>query len=104
MDGAGGSGTDHLVNFDPRLDGRLLCQFNSAGAGTGNCTPWVAHPDNVKDFFQTGHTASVRGSSRQARRRRTPAFRSDPDNTTGIIPNNFVGGTIPRRCSAAASR
>ncbi|HJQ12067.1 MAG TPA: TonB-dependent receptor plug domain-containing protein, partial [Gemmatimonadaceae bacterium] len=59
-------------SWGPRLDGRLICQFTSPGAGTsfidtngdfqlGGCTPtpWVAHPDNVKSFFNTGLTATT---------------------------------------------
>ncbi|MEP6551281.1 MAG: TonB-dependent receptor plug domain-containing protein, partial [Gemmatimonadales bacterium] len=52
-------GTDE--SWGPRLDGRLICQFDSPGAGSANCTPtpWIAHPDNVKDFFRTGVTGST---------------------------------------------
>ncbi len=96
VDGAGGSGTDGLdQSFGPRLDGRLLCQFNSPGAGTGNCTPtpWVAHPDNVKDFFQTGHTASVTASVSAGTEKANARLSVGSDNTTGIIPNNSFSKT-----------
>ena len=45
-------------SWGPKLDGRLICQFDSPGAGSSNCTatPWIAHPDNVKSFFRTGMT------------------------------------------------
>ena len=33
-------------SYGPKLDGRLIDQF------TGQQQPWVAHPDNVKDFLQ----------------------------------------------------
>jgi TonB-linked SusC/RagA family outer membrane protein len=39
-------------SWGPRLDGRLIPQFHSNGVPV----PWVAHPDNVKDFFETGIT------------------------------------------------
>ncbi|MDQ3291891.1 MAG: SusC/RagA family TonB-linked outer membrane protein, partial [Bacteroidota bacterium] len=53
-----------FVNFSadeswgPRLDGRLVRQWNSfvPGENFGKLTPWVAHPDNVKDFYDIGKT------------------------------------------------
>ena len=41
------SNDDYAINWGPEFDGALRPQF------TGN-RPWVAHPDNVKDFYQTG--------------------------------------------------
>jgi TonB-linked SusC/RagA family outer membrane protein len=44
-------------SWGPRLDGRLIPQFDSPVVnGVRQATPWVAHPDNVKDFFETGIT------------------------------------------------
>ncbi|MBV9878997.1 MAG: SusC/RagA family TonB-linked outer membrane protein [Gemmatirosa sp.] len=49
VDGAGGGIQDfNDQSFGPRLDGRLIDQF------TGKQQPWVAHPDNVQSFFNTG--------------------------------------------------
>ncbi len=52
-------------SWGPRLDvGLKLPQFDSpytlAADGTPiwEPTPWVSHPDNVKDFFTTGHSCS----------------------------------------------
>jgi TonB-linked SusC/RagA family outer membrane protein len=58
-DGAGGGindGTDE--SWGPRLDvGTSLPQFNSPVVdGVRQPTPWVSHPDNIKDFFNTGKT------------------------------------------------
>ncbi|HEY0242343.1 MAG TPA: TonB-dependent receptor plug domain-containing protein, partial [Gemmatimonadaceae bacterium] len=77
-------------SWGPRLDGRLICQFDSPGAGTNKCTPtpWIAHPDNVKDFFRTGMTLSstlaVSGGSERASGRLSVGA----DNVNGIFPNN----------------
>ena len=35
--GGTNDGTDE--SWGPKLDGRLICQFDSPGAGTANCTP-----------------------------------------------------------------
>jgi TonB-linked SusC/RagA family outer membrane protein len=78
-------------SWGPRLDGRLICQFTSPGAGTDNCeaTPWVAHPDNVKDFFRTGVTASttvgVSGGGEKAFGR----LSMGGDNVQGVFPDNL---------------
>ncbi len=44
-------------SWGPRLDGRLVRQwysFDDINGLKGKATPWVAHPDNVKKFFETG--------------------------------------------------
>jgi TonB-linked SusC/RagA family outer membrane protein len=51
-------------SWGPRLDGRLLPQFDSPYDPVTDIrtpTPWIAHPNNTKSFFQTGvkQTTSV---------------------------------------------
>jgi TonB-linked SusC/RagA family outer membrane protein len=60
-DGAGGGvadGTDE--SWGPKLDiGLMIPQFNSPideTTGERIPTPWVSHPNNVKDFYDVGHT------------------------------------------------
>jgi len=72
VDGAGGGVNDGLdQSFGPRLDGRTTgctflpktttydtaepCRQFTAPGGA----PWIAHPSNVEDFFNTGHTRST---------------------------------------------
>ncbi|GAB5554247.1 MAG: SusC/RagA family TonB-linked outer membrane protein [Saprospiraceae bacterium] len=45
------SNDDSRINWGPRFDGELRPQF------TGR-DPWVAYPDNVKDFYETGLIAN----------------------------------------------
>jgi TonB-linked SusC/RagA family outer membrane protein len=85
VDGQGGGVNDGAdESWGPKLDGRLIDQFN------GKQLPWVAHPNNVKDFFQTGHTISnsvnvtANGSKSAARLSLTK------DNTQGIVPNSSL--------------
>jgi TonB-linked SusC/RagA family outer membrane protein len=58
-------------------------QFTAPNGG-----PWVAHPDNVEDFFETGHTATstlaVSGGTQRANARMSLGL----DNTDGFVPNN----------------
>jgi TonB-linked SusC/RagA family outer membrane protein len=73
-DGFGGGINDGgLTSFGPRMNGQLIRQFNGLSrdqngnfvrgadiiARNGNPitpTPFIAHPDNVKDFYRTGVT------------------------------------------------
>jgi TonB-linked SusC/RagA family outer membrane protein len=64
VDGAGGGindGTDE--SWGPKMDiGLMIPQFDSPideSTGERIPTPWVSHPDNVKDFFETGVTTST---------------------------------------------
>ncbi|GAB2454373.1 SusC/RagA family TonB-linked outer membrane protein [Hymenobacter qilianensis] len=93
VDGAGGGVNDGSdESWGPRLDGRLIPQFNSPVDAAGNRipTPWVANPDNVRDFFRTGRTlnnnVSLSGSSEKAN------FRLSYTNLdqTGILENTFL--------------
>ncbi|RAV99909.1 SusC/RagA family TonB-linked outer membrane protein [Pseudochryseolinea flava] len=59
VDGKGGGINDGVdESWGPRLDvGTKIPQFNSPVVnGVREATPWVSHPDNVKDFFNTGTT------------------------------------------------
>ena len=88
VNGAGGGICDGCdQSWGPKLDGRLIDQF------TGPQQPWVAHPDNVKDFFETGHTFSstvaVSGGTERANARMSVGV----DNVDGFVPNNFFQKT-----------
>lgn len=69
VDGAGGGvndGTDE--SWGPQLDvGLLIPQFDSPvdENGVRAATPWVSHPDNIKDFFETGVTSTTSVSFRK---------------------------------------
>jgi TonB-linked SusC/RagA family outer membrane protein len=81
-------GTDE--SWGPRMDGRLICQFDSPGAGSASCTPtpWIAHPDNVKDFFRTGVTGSTTVGVSGGTERSFGRLSLGADNINGIFPNN----------------
>lgn len=91
VDGNYGGTNDGVdESWGPRLDGRLICQFDSPGAGTSNCTPtpWIAHPDNIKDFFQTGTTLSTTVGVSGGTERVSGRLSMGADNVQGIFPNN----------------
>lgn len=87
-DGAGGGLNDGLdQSYGPKLDGRMIHQFTD-GPDVSKKSPFVAHPDNVKDFFNTGHTLSstvgVSGGGERANARMSIGN----DNVAGYVPNN----------------
>ena len=45
-------------SWGPKLDGQMVRQWDGYGQG-GEVRPWVAHPDNYKNFFETGVTSNV---------------------------------------------
>lgn len=59
VDGAGGGYNDGVdESWGPALDrGLSFVQWDSYKVG-GAPLPWVSHPDNVKDFYETGITKS----------------------------------------------
>jgi TonB-linked SusC/RagA family outer membrane protein len=62
VDGAGGGINDGVdESWGPQLDiGLMIPQFSSIDAnGVAQPAPWISHPDNVKDFFDLGHTIST---------------------------------------------
>ncbi|HEX6965146.1 MAG TPA: SusC/RagA family TonB-linked outer membrane protein [Gemmatimonadaceae bacterium] len=83
VDGAGSGIFDFWdASYGPKLDGRLIDQF------TGPQQPWVAHPDNVKNFFNTGRTSistiAFSGGTDQASARASLGY----SNVDGYIPNS----------------
>ena len=88
INGAGAGNCDGCdQSWGPKLDGRLIHQFTD-GADTSRKSPWIAHPDNVKDFFETGHTASVTASVSGGTERANARMSVGFDNTDGYVPNN----------------
>lgn len=90
VDGAGGGVNDGFdESWGPRLDiGLTLPQFNSPVVnGVRQATPWISHPNNVKDFFQLGysqnHNISLTANSERSSTRASLSFR----NQKGTVPN-----------------
>jgi TonB-linked SusC/RagA family outer membrane protein len=90
VDGKGGGINDGVdESWGPRLDGRLIPQFFS----NGEAVPFVAHPNNVKDFFNTGVTYD--NSISVARSDEKSDFRLGINNQKqlGTVPNSEVNKT-----------
>ncbi|OZI09107.1 SusC/RagA family TonB-linked outer membrane protein [Siphonobacter sp. BAB-5385] len=86
-DGKGGGlndGTDE--SWGPKMDGRLLPQFFSRG----EAVPFVPHPDNVKNFFKTGHTNNIGVSIAGSDAKFDYRFSFNNTRQTGVVPNTDI--------------
>ena len=76
-------------SWGPRLDiGLQIPQYNSPIVdGVRQSTDWISHPNNIKDFFQTGfsqsHDLSFSNSNDKGSYRAAIGYRSQ----TGTVPN-----------------
>ena len=62
VNGAGGGVNDGVdESWGPKLDvGLMIPQFSSVDAnGVAQPAPWISHPNNVKDVFETGTTVTT---------------------------------------------
>jgi len=77
-----GNGTfdDTYYSWGPAFDGKLRSQF------TGK-DPWVAHPDNVKDFYQLGHISVNNIALTKAADKSNFRFSYTNTDQKGILPN-----------------
>jgi TonB-linked SusC/RagA family outer membrane protein len=91
VDGAYGGVNDGVdESWGPRLDGRLIPQFDSPyDPETGVRTPtrWIAHPDNVKSFFETGVKRTTNLSVAGAREGANFRLSLSNQKIKGILPN-----------------
>jgi TonB-linked SusC/RagA family outer membrane protein len=71
---------DTRFSWGPEFDGQPRDQFN----GT---LPWVAHPDNVKDFYQTGHIFVNNIALSNANEKNNYRFSYSHTGQKGILPN-----------------
>ncbi len=81
-----GAGAGRFDNSDqswgPRFEGQLIDQF------TGPQQPWVARPDNVEDFFETGGTLSGTVAVSGGTERVSARLSLGGDNVNGYVPAN----------------
>lgn len=90
VDGKGGGINDGVdESWGPRLDGRLIPQFHSGGVAV----PWVAHPDNVRDFFETGITQDYGISITSAGDKYNFRLGTNFQDQTSTLPNTEIKKT-----------
>lgn len=85
VDGKGGGVNDGVdESWGPKMDGRLIPQFNS----NGKAVPFVAHPNNVRDFFETGHTFNNGVSFTGGGDAYNYRFSYNNSSQKGVVPNS----------------
>src|SRR5262245_10650762 len=118
VDGAGSGVNDGAdESWGPKLNGRTTgCMFtrdadgnpieNTSAGFTGKFTydtkagsdqfsgkaqPWIAHPNNVHDFFRTGATISNNLTVAQSFENAGARLSITRDDIKGIVPNSSIG-------------
>lgn len=88
VDGKGKGLNDGVdESWGPRMDGRLLPQFYSKGVAV----PFVAHPENVRDFFRTGYALSNSVAIADATEKFDYRLSYSNLKQVGVIPNSGQG-------------
>lgn len=88
VDGKGKGLNDGVdESWGPRMDGRLLPQFFSKGVAV----PFVAHPDNVRDFFQTGYSLNNGIAIADATEKFDYRLSYNNLKQVGVVPNSGQG-------------
>jgi len=78
-------------SYGPKTDGRLLAQFDSPIVnGASQPTPFIAHPNNVSSFFNTGKTADATVSFTGGTEHSAARISLSGENVDGIIPNSYL--------------
>ena len=86
VDGAGGGVNDGAdESWGPKLDGRPIDQFS------GKAQPWIAHPNNVRDFFRTGNTVSNNVTVSQSFENAGARLSITRDDIKANVPNSSLG-------------
>ena len=96
-----GLNDDYDESWGPRLDGKPRVQFDSptdngyrAGdvylldRGNPIATPWVANPDNLKDFFESGYTRVHNIALNNSNENGSFRFSYTNHAQEGLTPNN----------------
>jgi TonB-linked SusC/RagA family outer membrane protein len=94
VDGAGGGINDGVdESWGPKLDaGLMIPQFSSVDAnGVAQPAPWISHPDNVKNFFETGSTVSTNVSFTGGSEKSSVRLSFTNLDQKGMLPNTDFG-------------
>lgn len=83
VDGVGGGVNDgYDESWGPKLNGQLIDQF------FGKQQPWVAHPDNVRSFFQTGVVSNLNMAVSRSTERNNVRLSFGRNDENGMYPTN----------------
>jgi TonB-linked SusC/RagA family outer membrane protein len=81
------------ASWGPKMDGRLIRQYPSYDPYDplyGKPTPYIAHPDNIKSFFETGYIANTNVSMDGANDKGNFRLSYSNLDQKGTVPNSSL--------------
>jgi TonB-linked SusC/RagA family outer membrane protein len=89
VDGNYGGENDGVdESWGPALDGTPRSQFSLTEAGAAEVRPWVAHPNNVKNYFDLGKTFVTNVAAQATTDRANVRLSVTNQDVAGMVPNN----------------
>jgi TonB-linked SusC/RagA family outer membrane protein len=89
LDGNYGGVNDGVdESWGPRLDGTPRSQFSLTEAGAAEVRPWVANPNNVKNYFDLGKTFITNVAAQASTDRANVRLSLTNQDVAGMVPNN----------------
>ena len=80
-------------SWGPKMDGtpvRMYFSFYPQDTEFGKLTPFVPHPNNIKDYFETGHTINNNISINGGSENMTYKISYNNTNIDGVMPNTSL--------------
>jgi TonB-linked SusC/RagA family outer membrane protein len=77
-------------SWGPRLDGTPRSQFSLTQAGGAEVRPWVAHPDNVRDYFDLGQSYVTNIAAQGSTDRANYRLSFTNQDVAGMVPGNAL--------------
>lgn len=75
-------------SWGPRMDGQQVAQWSMAEGKAGTNYPFSPQPNNVRDFFQTGHNMATTLSVSGGTERSQTYFSYTYSDAAGVVPDN----------------
>jgi TonB-linked SusC/RagA family outer membrane protein len=77
-------------SWGPRLDGGMRSQHSLTTAGAAEVRPWVAHPNNVRDYFDLGKTYVTNVAAQGSTDRANYRLSLTNQDVSGMVPGNTL--------------
>ena len=94
FNGTGGGLNDAVAeNWGPALQGQPVSQASLTESKRADVRPWVAHPDNVSGYFESGNTLTTNVAAQASNDRATIRVSANNRSFSGVT----VGSSVVRR-------
>ncbi|HTI65159.1 MAG TPA: TonB-dependent receptor plug domain-containing protein [Gemmatimonadaceae bacterium] len=89
FDGAGAGVNDSVAeNWGPALQGQPVAQASYTSSGRADVRPFLAVPNNVADFFQTGRTLKTEVAAQGANDQFAFRLAANRRDSRGVVPSS----------------